>query len=160
PSLRRQLRDHCAAARLRRDLGRRRHPRRVEHVLCHRGGRRRELALLRCLGASRGQMYGSVVAEGLFVGLLGSVFGVLAGIGGSRGLMLAAGRYWPEEFPYDTLTVPVSALLTGIGVGALLTILATIRPARSAIAVTPLEALQPFDVSFTPSTRNRPRQII
>ncbi|QUL80719.1 FtsX-like permease family protein [Brevibacterium sp. SMBL_HHYL_HB1] len=123
-------------------------------------GRRRELALLRCLGASRGQMYGSVVAEGLFVGLLGSVFGVLAGIGVSRGLMLAAVRYWPEEFPYDTLTVPVSALLTGIGVGALLTILATIRPARSAIAVTPLEALQPFDVSFTPSTRNRPRQII
>src|SRR5699024_457748 len=123
-------------------------------------GRRRELALLRCLGASRGQMYASVVAEGLFVGLLGSVFGVLAGTGASLGLMLAAVRYRPEAFPYDPLAAPVSALIIVIGVGALLTLLATSRPARSAIAVTPLEALQPFDVSFSPSTRNRPRQII
>ncbi|WP_210605297.1 ABC transporter permease [Brevibacterium oceani] len=123
-------------------------------------GRRRELALLRCLGASRAQMYGSVVAEGLAVGLIGSILGVLAGVGVSHGLMFATVRWWPEEFPYDTLTVPVSALVAGVAVGALLTILATIRPARSAIAVTPLEALQPFDASLTPSTRSRPRHII
>ncbi|WP_181275332.1 ABC transporter permease [Brevibacterium oceani] len=123
-------------------------------------GRRRELALLRCLGASRAQMYGSVVAEGLAVGLIGSILGVLAGVGVSHGLMFAAVRWWPEEFPYDTLTVPVSALVAGVAVGALLTILATIRPARSAIAVTPLEALQPFDASLTLSTRSRPRHII
>ncbi|SDS79093.1 putative ABC transport system permease protein [Brevibacterium siliguriense] len=123
-------------------------------------GRRREFALLRCLGATRLQMYGSVVAEGLFVGLLGSIFGVFAGVGVSRGLMAAAVRYWPEEFPYDTLTVPVSALVGGVVVGALLTIVATIRPARSAIAVTPLEALQPFDASISPSTRSRPRHLV
>ncbi|WP_167195734.1 FtsX-like permease family protein [Brevibacterium pigmentatum] len=123
-------------------------------------GRRREFALLRCLGATRLQMYGSVVAEGLFVGLLGSIFGVLAGVVVSRGLMAAAVRYWPEEFPYDTLTVPVSALVAGVVVGALLTIVATIRPARSAIAVTPLEALQPFDASISPNTRARPRHLV
>jgi putative ABC transport system permease protein len=123
-------------------------------------GRRRELALLRCLGASRAQLYASVVAEGLFVGLLGSIFGVLAGIGVSRALMAAAVRWWPEDFPYDTLTVPVSALVTGVAVGGVLTILATIRPARSAIAVTPLEALQPFDASISPTTRTHPRHLI
>ena len=123
-------------------------------------GRRREFALLRCLGATRVQMYGSVVAEGLFVGLLGSIFGVFAGVLVSRGLMAAAVRYWPEEFPYDTLTVPVSALVSGVVVGALLTIVATIRPARSAIAVTPLEALQPFDASISPNTRARPRHLV
>ena len=123
-------------------------------------GRRRDLALLRCLGATRVQMYSSVVAEGLFVGVLGSIFGVLAGILVSRGLMAAAVRYWPAEFPYDTLTVPVSALVSGIVVGALLTIVATIRPARSAIAVTPLEALQPLDASISPRTRARPRHLI
>ncbi|WP_166971369.1 ABC transporter permease [Brevibacterium atlanticum] len=123
-------------------------------------GRRRELALLRCLGASRAQLYASVVAEGLVVGLIGSIVGVLAGIGVSRGLMAAAVRWWPEEFPYDTLTVPASALVAGVAVGALLTILATIRPARSAIAVTALAALQPFDASFAPSTRSRPRHIV
>ena len=123
-------------------------------------GRRREFALLRCLGATRVQMYGSVVAEALFVGLLGSIFGVFAGVLVSRGLMAAAVRYWPEEFPYDTLTVPVSALVSGVVVGALLTIVATIRPARSAIAVTPLEALQPFDASISPNTRARPRHLV
>ncbi|UVI37632.1 FtsX-like permease family protein [Brevibacterium spongiae] len=123
-------------------------------------GRRRELALLRCLGATRLQLYSSVVAEGLLVGLIGSIFGVFAGIGVSRALMDVAVRYWPDDFPYDTLSVPVSALVIGVAVGALLTIVATIRPARSAIAVTPLEALQPFDVSISPSTRRRARDLV
>src|SRR5699024_3406778 len=80
-------------------------------------GRRRELAPLRCLGASRGQMYGSVVAEGLFVGLLGSGFGGLAGSGGSRGLMLAAVRSWPEGCPYDTRPGPACALISAARCG-------------------------------------------
>ncbi|WP_436326419.1 ABC transporter permease [Brevibacterium sp. FAM 27836] len=123
-------------------------------------GRRRELALLRCLGATRLQLYSSVVAEGLLVGLIGSIFGVVAGVGVSWALMEAAVRFWPDEFPYETLSVPVSALLVGVAVGAVLTIIATIRPARSAIAVTPLEALQPFDVSVSPSIRRRRRHLV
>ncbi|MDN6123158.1 MAG: ABC transporter permease [Brevibacterium sp.] len=123
-------------------------------------GRRRELALLRCLGASRIQLYGSVVAEGAFVGLLGSIVGVAAGAGLSFCLAAGAKRIWPDEFDYLSLSIPSSALLTGIAVGMLLTILATIRPARSAIAVTPLEALQPFDDSLSPSRHSRLRRII
>lgn len=123
-------------------------------------GRRRELALLRCLGASRAQIYSSVVAEGLLVGLIGSAVGVLGGVGLSFGLAAGARRILPEEFSHASVEVPLSSLLTGVGVGALLTILATIRPARSAISVTPLEALQPFDISTAPSFRSRPRAII
>lgn len=122
-------------------------------------GRRRELALLRCLGASRTQLYGSVVIEGLVVGLLGSIVGVVAGIGASFGLAATAKRIWPDDFDYVNVHVPVSALLIGVGVGVLLTIFATIRPARSAIAVTPLEALQPFDESLRPAAHSRLRQV-
>nr|WP_209044297.1 FtsX-like permease family protein [Brevibacterium marinum] len=123
-------------------------------------GRRRELALLRCLGASRMQLYGSVVAEGAFVGLLGSILGAAAGAGLSFCLAAGAKRVWPNDFEYVNLSIPVSALAIGIAVGVLLTVLATIRPARSAIAVTPLEALQPFDESFTPSRHSRVRHVL
>ena len=122
--------------------------------------RRRELALLRCLGASRLQLYGSVAAEGTFVGLLGSIIGVVAGAGVSLCLATGAKRLWPKDFDYLSLSVPLSALLIGIAVGVLLTILATIRPARSAIAVTPLEALQPFDESLVPSQHSRLRHTV
>ncbi|GAA1544832.1 MULTISPECIES: FtsX-like permease family protein [Brevibacterium] len=123
-------------------------------------GRRRELALLRCLGASRFQLYGSVVAEGSVVGLLGSIVGVAAGAGLSFCLAAGAKRIWSEDFDYLSLNVPPSALLIGIAVGVLLTILATIRPARSAIAVTPLEALEPLDESLAPSRHSRLRPIV
>lgn len=123
-------------------------------------GRRRELALLRCLGASRVQLYGSVVAEGTFIGLLGSIGGVIIGTGLSFCLAAGAKQIWPNEFDYLSLSVPLSALLIGIVVGVLLTVLATIRPARSAIAVTPLEALQPLDESLSPSRHSRVRHLI
>lgn len=123
-------------------------------------GRRRELALLRCLGASRLQLYSSVVAEGTFVGLLGSIVGAAVGAGFSFCLAAGAKQFWPSEFDYLRLSVPPSPLLIGIAVGVLLTVLATIRPARSAIAVTPLEALQPFDESLSPPGHSRLRPII
>ncbi|MGO2377238.1 FtsX-like permease family protein [Brevibacterium aurantiacum] len=123
-------------------------------------GRRRELALLRCLGASRLQLYGSVVTEGTVVGLFGSVLGVAVGAGFSFCLAAVAQRIWPNEFAYLSLHIPLSSLFIGIVVGVLLTVLATIRPARSAIAVTPLEALQPFDEALAPSRHNSLRHII
>ena len=43
--------------------------------------RQREMALLRCVGAKRSQVFGSVLAESTVVGLVSSALGVLAGIG-------------------------------------------------------------------------------
>ncbi|MFD0773318.1 ABC transporter permease, partial [Streptomonospora algeriensis] len=43
--------------------------------------RQREMALLRCVGAVRRQVFTTVVTEALVVGLLASALGVLAGIG-------------------------------------------------------------------------------
>lgn len=122
-------------------------------------GRRRELALLRCIGASRRQLYGSVLVEGVCVGLVGSILGVLAGIAVSALLVAVATRVWESEFSYVSLTVPAWTLLAGIVIGVLLTVAATVRPARSAIAVTPLEALQPFDVPSAPTSQSRARAL-
>jgi ABC-type lipoprotein release transport system permease subunit len=42
--------------------------------------RRRDLALLRCFGASRGQIFGGVLVEALAVGFLGSVVAIVGAV--------------------------------------------------------------------------------
>lgn len=123
-------------------------------------GRRRELALLRCIGASRSQLYGSVLVEGVIVGVVGSILGVLAGVGVSAVLIGIVAEVWQRELSYVSLSVPAWTLIAGVVVGVLLTLSATIRPARAAIAVTPLEALQPFDVPSAPTSGSRARRLL
>lgn len=122
-------------------------------------GRRRELALLRCLGASKAQLYQSVLIEGVFIGLIGSIIGVLGAIGFCQALGALVARTWPDDFSYVTVSVPAQALFAGVGIGLLLTLIATITPARGAVSVTPLEALAPVDEPATVPGQWRLRSI-
>ncbi|MEY9861209.1 putative ABC transport system permease protein [Catenulispora sp. GAS73] len=102
--------------------------------------RARELALLRCVGATRRQVFGSTLIEAFVFGLLASVAGFFAGIGLSRGLALllnAAGL----NLPTDHLVVKTSAALYSIGLGLLLTVGSALLPARAATRVAPVQAL-------------------
>ncbi|GGV46193.1 ABC transporter permease [Paenarthrobacter nicotinovorans] len=112
--------------------------------------RTRELALLRCLGAGRGQIRGSVMLEALVVGFISSVLGVLAAIGLMTAL-IAWARSQPEQ-AFATLAVPPSAIIAGLVAGTLLTVVAALVPAKAATAVAPLAALRPADDA---SVRNR-----
>src|SRR5947209_5604297 len=47
--------------------------------------RMRELALLRTIGATRGQVLRSVMLEALVIGVIASVLGLLAGLGLAKG---------------------------------------------------------------------------
>ncbi|AIY00945.1 hypothetical protein ART_1346 [Arthrobacter sp. PAMC 25486] len=105
--------------------------------------RTRELALLRCVGASRKQVRNSVILEALVVGFIASVLGVLAAVG-TMALVLTLLSQNPD-FAFATLAVPPSAIIAGILVGTLLTVLAALVPARAATAVAPLAALRPAD---------------
>jgi putative ABC transport system permease protein len=103
--------------------------------------RTRELALLRCVGASRGQIRASVLVEAMIVGFLASVLGVLAATG-TMALVLALLSSNPD-YSFATLAVPPSAIVAGLLVGTLLTMAAALVPARTATAVAPLAALRP-----------------
>lgn len=106
--------------------------------------RTREMALLRCVGASRKQIFGSVLAEATVVGVVASAIGVLAGLGvTAAGLALAVRFDWglPDVGVHPNLT----ALLAPFVVGAIATVLAGIVPARRATRVAPLAALRPVD---------------
>jgi len=102
--------------------------------------RARELALLRCVGATRRQVFGSTLIEAFVFGILASTAGFFAGIGLSRGLAVllnAAGL----NMPTDHLVVNPSAALYSIGLGLLLTVGSAVLPARAATRVAPVQAL-------------------
>jgi putative ABC transport system permease protein len=103
--------------------------------------RMREFALLRTLGASRRQVMGQVVFEGLLIGVIGSVVGLLLGLvlaPGLRALFKALGADLPSQGTVvETRTIVVSLL-----VGTIVTLLSGLAPAIRATRVPPVAALR------------------
>jgi putative ABC transport system permease protein len=120
--------------------------------------RTRDLALLRCVGATARQVRRSVLAEAALTGLAASVLGVLAGIGLSAGVSAAVGADSP--IPLSGVSVPLSAVLTGLAVGTVTTLLAALAPARAATRVAPLAALRPVDPAPLRSTGGVARLVL
>ncbi|TWP46153.1 ABC transporter permease [Lentzea tibetensis] len=104
--------------------------------------RTRELALLRCVGAARGQVFRSVLAEALFMGLVASVLGLLGGLGVSAGLQWAIGAMEDGGDIAIRLPMTLTTVLAGFGVGVVVTVLAALFPARRATSVAPIAALR------------------
>lgn len=101
--------------------------------------RTRELALLRAVGASRGQILGSVLLEASIVGLVASVLGIASGwilAVALKGLLSKAFTL-PAGVPAPNLT----SILTSLAVGLGATLLSAIIPAIRATTVPPVAAL-------------------
>ena len=106
--------------------------------------RTRELALLRCVGATARQVRRSVLGEALVTGLVASAIGVLAGIGLAAGVSaVVSGTDSP--IPLSGVSVPLYAVWIGLLVGTAVTFLAALAPARGATRVAPLAAMRPVD---------------
>ena len=103
--------------------------------------RSRELALLRAVGASRGQVNRSVLLEALAVGITGSTLGLGAGYLLALGLRALFGLFGLDlagaHFPVEPGTVVAS-----YSVGILVTLLAAYLPARRASRIAPVQALR------------------
>jgi putative ABC transport system permease protein len=106
--------------------------------------RTRELALLRCVGATARQVRRSVLGEALVTGLAASALGVLAGIGLAAGVSALVGA-GETPIPLAGVSVPLYAVGVGLLVGTAVTFLAALAPARGATRVAPLAALRPVD---------------
>ncbi len=103
--------------------------------------RMRELATLRTLGATRRQVYWSVVLEAFVIGVLASVMGLFLGLGLAKGLnalFVAFGIDLPQVGTVFATRTVVVALLVGIVV----TLIAAIRPALRATRVEPIAAVR------------------
>jgi putative ABC transport system permease protein len=103
--------------------------------------RTREFGMLRTLGATRRQVLGSVVAEGLAIGVTGAVAGVALGLltaDGISALFKAAGAKLPSTSPVLESRTIIVGLAVGIGV----TLAAALAPALRATRVPPVAALR------------------
>jgi putative ABC transport system permease protein len=103
--------------------------------------RTRQIALLRLLGATRRQVFGSVLGEAVVVGLVAATGGVAAGAGAAVGLK-ALLRGLGNTLPPAGLVLAPRTVLVGLGVGALVTMAAALVPARRASQVAPLQAIR------------------
>lgn len=106
--------------------------------------RTKELALLRCVGAERGQVFRSVLAEAVFMGLAASVLGILGGLGVSAGLQALVGTVGGPSGGDVQIRLPITwvTIAAGFGVGVVVTVLAAVLPARRATKVAPVAALR------------------
>ena len=97
--------------------------------------------------SKKGQLYGSVLFEAGILGLIASLLGVALGIalmGGltASGVMASAGMDARLVLSWPVFAVPIAF-------GIVMTVLASLGSARSATAVTPLEALRPIELTDT-----------
>ena len=98
----------------------------------------RMVGLMRCIGTTRRQVMLAVLRTGLMTGLVGSVLGAALGTGLGT-IMVSSGTF--ADLKADQLTIsPVSLGLT-VAMGTLVTLIAVLRPARSATRISPLVAL-------------------
>ncbi|MFF8958967.1 ABC transporter permease [Streptomyces sp. NPDC014894] len=102
--------------------------------------RTKELALLRAVGASRGQVKRSVITEAAVVGAIASAVGFLLGLGLASGLRAVMGSLG-MELPAGRLVISSTAVLAAFGVGVLITVLAAWLPARRAARIAPMAAM-------------------
>ncbi len=107
--------------------------------------RRRDIAILNAMGATGRSIMGIFVFEGAVVGLVGALLGVLLGVVAT----LLANRYKLVSLPADVYSisnVPLNLQVRDVVVAAfvafVLTVVATIYPARSAARVRPAEMLR------------------
>jgi putative ABC transport system permease protein len=104
--------------------------------------RTRELALMRCVGASRAQVFRGVLAEALVMGLTASVIGLFGGIGVSALLQRVIFSFGGAGEGEVYLPVSVTTVVAAFAVGTLVTVLAAVLPARKATRVAPVAALR------------------
>jgi putative ABC transport system permease protein len=114
--------------------------------------RTQELALLRAMGASRGQMIGSVLLEASVIGVVSWLIGLALGVGIGSGGAFALAKL-TGDLEVASIGVPPAAWIVSFVVGIGVTITAALLPAFQASRVPPVAAMRQASTSDRPLTR-------
>ena len=99
--------------------------------------RTRELALLRAVGAARGQVTRAVIGEAVAVGVVGSTLGLVAGAGLASVLQSQMG-----DAGQGGLTFTATPVIWSYAVGIVVTVVSAYFPARRAAKIPPVAAMR------------------
>lgn len=107
--------------------------------------RRRDLAMLRAIGATRRQIMAMILVESLLQGILGSLIGLLLGLGLAWGMISVMNGVFTRFTSLSgiSLSLNAPAFLIAATLGLLTSLVAGYWPARTAGKMSPLEALRP-----------------
>jgi lipoprotein-releasing system permease protein len=102
--------------------------------------KRREIGILRAMGATRGQVLRIFLLQGAVVGAIGSALGIV----------LAVALIWlfthfvrgSDGLPLFAITLPLVTALQVAGIATVCGVLAAIAPARRAAAMDPAQAIR------------------
>lgn len=101
--------------------------------------RTREIGMLRAIGATRGQVWKTIVAEALLLASLGTAFGILAGLYLSYVFVQGLSASGIFKVAY---TFPLAGVLAAIAAGLIFGVLAALLPARQASSMEVIKALR------------------
>ncbi len=118
------------------------------------GQRTRELALLRIVGASRRQVFRSVLMEAAIVGIVASLVGLGLGLLAALGLE-ALLKGFGISLPSSALVFAPRTVVVGLLVGVGVTVISAISPARRAVRIPPVAALADQRSDQQESSRRR-----
>jgi putative ABC transport system permease protein len=114
--------------------------------------RRRQLAILRAIGATKGQIRRLLLAEGLLLGLIGTAMGIGVGLAGAFYLTRVMEQLFQITLP--TLHVTPLPFVLGAVIGVGISLIAVYVPAVLASRVSPLEGMRSVtkeDLEGTPA---------
>ncbi|HEV3368648.1 MAG TPA: FtsX-like permease family protein [Acidimicrobiales bacterium] len=118
------------------------------------GQRTRELALLRIVGASRRQVFRSVLAEAVIVGTVASLAGLGLGVLAALGLE-ALLKGFGITLPSGSLVFEGRTIIVALVVGVGVTVVSAVGPARRAVRIPPVAALADYRADEEESSRRR-----
>ncbi len=125
--------------------------------------RRKEIGILRALGATQGQIQTLFLIESAILGLFGSVAGVALGVLIARGMARGLGDFLGEIYGVaqraDELSTDTRLLAFSLALGVLTSLIAAWIPARSAARVDPVQALQKGRYQQLTTGENRVRAV-
>ena len=121
--------------------------------------RTREFGLLRTLGATRGQVVRSVVAEGAMLGFGGALLGLAAGFALAPGLDQLF-KAFGADLPDSGTVVEFRTVWVSLLAGTAVTVLAGLLPALRAARVTPIAAMREGVALERPHRSARRRRVI
>lgn len=120
--------------------------------------RKRELALLRAIGATSDQIRNLALKEALLVGVFSAVAGVIFGT-----LLSGVLNYWTGLMPtWKDALLTVSPMSVGISftLGLLIALIAGFGPARRIAGVSPMVALHPEDPNALSTSKRVVRTVL
>ncbi|MGH9287853.1 MAG: ABC transporter permease, partial [Acidimicrobiales bacterium] len=116
--------------------------------------RNREMALLRAVGASRGQVLRGVLLEAVVIGGLASIAGFLVGLAVTSGLRAVMDAFG-FDLPAGDIIVRPAAVVIAILSGFIVTVVSAVVPAVRAARVSPLAAMREVAVERVTRVRIR-----